>query len=124
MIYKDMLERRASLFLLEYIAIVLVLGMFAVVAIPHADQMIQNSRAMARENELHNIQTAVTEMLCDSRAGVLESVGPTADISRVHTKDMPPLVLKDYLTGRTKKSGKLDCAYGFTSDGTVIPMVP
>jgi hypothetical protein len=82
--------------------------------------MMNESRAVSREIEFYNIQTAVTEMLYDSTAGRLESVGPTTDMSRVRTSDTPPLVLKDYLPGTNDSPVKLVCTYGFAADGTVL----
>ncbi|MGD0794795.1 MAG: hypothetical protein ABR958_04280 [Dehalococcoidales bacterium] len=119
-----MREKQASVFFLEVVAILAMLGSLSAVAIPHAGQMVSDSRAMARENELDRIQTAVAEMLNDSAAGTLVSIGPTADMSRVCTRDVPPLVLKDYLPARRNHPERPGGFYGFTSDGTVIPMVP
>lgn len=118
----EMQDKQASIFFLEVVAIVTMLAALSAVAFPDAGQMVNYSRAMAREKELDNIQMAVTAMLDDSATGTLESVGPTADICRVHTRDLPPLVLKDYLPGgHNHQPGGV---YGFTSDGIVVQMVP
>jgi hypothetical protein len=118
-----MQEKQTELFFMEFLVIVIILGFLLVIAVPHVGQMINQSRMMSRETELQDIQVAVKHMLDDSAAGKLESVGPTADISRVHTWDMPPLVLKDYLKGREETSSEPGCTYGFAVDGTVIQFV-
>jgi type II secretory pathway pseudopilin PulG len=119
-----MQEKQEAWIFIEIFCVMIMLGMLASVAVPHAGQMMQESKAMSREAELYNIQTAVTEMLNDSPAGKLQSVGPVADMSRVRTCDTPPLILKDYLPGKHDNSGKQGYAYGFTADGTVILMTP
>jgi type II secretory pathway pseudopilin PulG len=117
-------ERQMAGFFLELVAVVAMLGSLAAVAIPQAGQMVSGSRALAREAELDKVQAAVLRMLRDSDTGSLEPVGPTAETDRVRTKDVPSLILTDYLTTRHNHEVKLDGAYGFTSDGTVIPMAP
>jgi Tfp pilus assembly protein PilE len=119
-----MQEKRTSLFFLETLIIVIVFGFLSAIAIPHVGQMVNKSRGVSREAEFNHIQTAVTEMLYDSTAGKLESVGPTADMSLVHTCDTPPLVLKDYLPDKNESSIKSGCAYGFAADGTVLQIMP
>jgi Tfp pilus assembly protein PilE len=119
-----MQEKQTALFFLETFVIVTVLGLLSAVAIPDAGRMINNSRAMSREAEFHDIQTAVTEMLYDSTGGMLVSVGPTSDMSLVRTRDTPPLILKNYLSGRGSSPDKLDYTYGFTADGVVIQITP
>jgi hypothetical protein len=119
-----MQEKQASLFFLEIFVIVTVLGLLSAIAIPHAGQMMRQSKAVSREAELHDIQTAVTEMLDDSAAGRLESVGPIADMNLVRTCDTPPLVLKDYLPVMLDSPVKLGYTYGFAADGTVLQMIP
>jgi hypothetical protein len=119
-----MQEKQATLFFLELLIIVFVLGFLSTAAIPHAGRMIQESKAMSREAELQNIQAAVIKMLDDSAAGKLESIGPIVDISIVHTRDVPPLVLKNYLSGKKDSSIKSGCAYGFAADGTILQIMP
>ena len=86
--------------------------------------MVNNSRMAGFNTEFDNIQTAVTAMLSESDTGVLEPVGPTADMSKVKTADTPPLVLTDYLIGLDETSLKSGCIYTFTADGTVIQILP
>lgn len=119
-----MQEKQTCIFFLEIFVIVAVLGFLAAIAIPNIGKMMNNSKAVSRETELHDVQTAVTEMLFDSAAGALESVGPTADMSLVCTRDTPPLVLKDYLLGLEDSSVKLGCTYSFAADGTVLQTIP
>jgi hypothetical protein len=112
--------KRVAVFFLEIVVVLVMLTSLGAVAVPHAGRMLSSGRAMAREVELENIEAAVTRMLGDSAAGTLEPVGPTADMSYVRTNDVPSLVLQDYLPG----AGKCGGAYAFTSDGTVILLVP
>lgn len=116
-------DKETAILFIEIIAVVIILSILSAVAIPHVGQMIYKSKAEARDAELHNIQTAVTEMLYDSSAGTLEPVGPVDDLKQVKTRDPQPLVLSDYLMGEEEciKSG---CSYLFTSDGTVVQMMP
>lgn len=113
----------AGLFL-EIFAVVAVLGSLAAVAIPQVFHMVDTSKAESREIELHNIQTAVTEMILDSYDGKLIPVGPTADMNQVLTSDSSPLVLADYLTGAEMGRLKLGCTYLFSADGTVSQLLP
>lgn len=101
----------------------LVLGTLSAIAIPRVGQMIERGDVVAREAELHNIQTAVIEMLCDSSTRALEPVGPTADMTEVTTSDIPPLVLADYL-GMENGSLSCSCNYTFAADGKVIQFAP
>jgi len=103
---------------------VAILGILSAIAIPHVGQMIYKSKVESQETELHNIQTAVTEMLYDSTARTLEPVGPTIDMSQVRTIDTPPLVLSDYLLGLNGTSLELSCRYIFNVDGTVTQVLP
>ncbi len=119
-----MKEKQVAGIFLEIFVVVLILSLLLAVAIPHVGQMLSKSKAVSRETELQNIRTAVIEMLCDSGAGILEPVGPTNDMSEVHTRDIPPLFLSDYLQGRSGCSGEDPCTYSFTADGTVVPMGP
>jgi hypothetical protein len=115
-----MQDKQTVLLFLEIFVIVIFLGLLSAVALPHAGEMLRENKALSHEAELQDIQTAVTEMLCDSTAGRLESVGPVADMSLVHTCDTPPLVLKDYFHDKKDISIKSGCMYGFTADGTVL----
>jgi Tfp pilus assembly major pilin PilA len=117
-----MQEKQTALVFIEMFVVVAILGILSAVAIPHVGQMIYKSKAEASYAELHNIQTAVTEMLCDSNAGTLEPVGPVNDLKQVKTRDPQPLILADYLMAETNylKSG---CLYCFTADGTVMQMM-
>jgi len=85
--------------------------------------MMAKTGAIAQESELHNIQTAVIEMLSDSDTHTLEPVGPTADMNEVLTSDKPPLVLADYLAidGGSLSSG---CSYTFDTHGKVTQTLP
>jgi Tfp pilus assembly protein PilE len=118
-----MQEKQTALIFIEIFAVVAILSVLSAVAIPHAGKMIYQSKMESRQTELHDIQTAVTEMLYDSNSGSLEPVGPVNDLKQVKTRDPQPLVLSDYLLGGAVclKSG---CFYLFTADGTVVQMMP
>jgi len=119
-----MQEKQVAGIFLEIFVVVVTLGLLSAIALPHVSQMISKSKHVSLETELQNIQTAVTEMLCDSETGTLEPVGPTADMGQVHTCDTPPLVLKDYLLGEADGPDELDCTYIFSADGTVNQVIP
>jgi type II secretory pathway pseudopilin PulG len=119
-----MQDKQVASIFLEIFVVAVILGVLSAVAIPQVGQMMNKSKFVSRETEFQNIQTAVTEMLEDSITGMLEPVGPTADMGRVHTTDMPPLVLKDYLLGVKDGSVRLGCNYAFTADGTINQIVP
>jgi type II secretory pathway pseudopilin PulG len=120
-----MQERQTAGLFLEIFVVMAILGVLSAIAIPHVGQMINKSKFESQEAELHNIQTAVTEMLYDSKTDTLEPVGPTDDMSQVHTTDTPPLVLTDYLQGMGDdpivKSG---CSYIFSANSTVRQILP
>ncbi len=109
---------------MEIFVVVAILSTLAAVAIPHVTQMIGKAKTVSYESELQDIQTAVVEMLYDSVTGILEPVGPTADMSEVRTSDDPPLVLSDYLLGLEAGSLKSGRHYVFTADGTVMQILP
>ena len=118
-----MQQRQAAGLLLTIFVVLGILGILSAIAIPHVNQMIYKTKAEARETEFLKIQTAVIEMLRESACGMLEPIGPTADISQVRTRDAEPLVLSDYLSGIKDNCLASGCQYSFTSDGTVLQVV-
>lgn len=119
-----MLEKSPGIIFLEIFIIIAILGTLSAIALPSIGRMFGKGEVESRDLELHNIQTAVTEMLCDSTAGTLSPVGPTDDMSLVRTSDTPPLVLKDYLQGLESNQLQTDCTYNFAADGTVVQECP
>jgi type II secretory pathway pseudopilin PulG len=123
MVEKQIQDKQTAIIFFEIIAVVAILSVLLAVAIPHVGQMINQSKTDARNVELHNIQTAVSEMLYDSTSGAIEPVGPVNDLEQVKTRDSQPLVLSDYIMDG-EKCIKTGCSYLFTSDGTVVQMMP
>ena len=121
---ETMQEREGTGFFLEIVVVVAVLGFLAAIAIPNIGQLINKGKIESYEAELHNIQTAVTQMLTESNTGTLNPVGPAANMSEVQTSDTPPLVLTDYLTGLDGTLVKSGCTYTFAADGTVTQTPP
>jgi len=119
-----MQERGAFGFFLEALVAIAILGTLAAVAIPNIGTLFSKGKIESRDYELHNIQTAVIEMLTESAAGNLQPAGPTADMSQVQTSDTPPLALTDYLTGLDGNSVTSGCTYTFAADGTVTQTSP
>jgi type II secretory pathway pseudopilin PulG len=119
-----MQEKRLINVFLEIFIVVAILGTLSAVALPNIGRMFNKGKVESRESELHNVRTAVIEMLCESADGILQPVGPTADMGQVCTTDTPPLVLADYLWGLDDGSVKLNCTYAFTADGTVTQVLP
>jgi len=119
-----MKEREGLGFFLEIVVVVVMLSTLSAVAMPSIGKMINKSRVAGFGTELDNIQTAVTAMLAESDAGVLVPVGPTADMSKVKTADMVPLVLTDYLRGLDETVLESGCTYKFTANGTVTQILP
>lgn len=119
-----MQEKQAAGLFLEVFIVVAILGTLSAIAIPRVGEMINKAGVGSQESELHNIQTAVIAMLCDSTTGTVEPVGPTDDMSEVCTSDTPPLVLADYLTGLDGGSLNTGCNYTFAADGTVTQIPP
>ncbi|OGO45447.1 MAG: hypothetical protein A2Z05_04885 [Chloroflexi bacterium RBG_16_60_22] len=119
-----MQEKQATGVFLEMLIVVVILGLLAAIAMPHVSQLFGKGKAEAWEAELHNIQTATVAMLFDSGTGTLVPVGPTADMTLVHTTDSPPLVLADYLGGLDGGAVTLGCQYIFAADGTVRQLLP
>jgi hypothetical protein len=113
--------RHAAGFWLVSFMIIAVVAILATIAIPHVGQMLAKDGAEKRELELYKVETAVSDMLYQSICHTLEPVGPTSDMSQVHTRDIDPLVLADYLVGVTVDSG---CRYEFAADGTVVQLAP
>lgn len=119
-----MQEKKAAGIFLEIFIVVAILGTLSAIAIPSVGQMMDKAGISAQKSELHNIQTAVIEMLYDSTTGTLEPVGPTADMSEVRTSDTPPLVLADYLLGLDGGTLNSRCNYTFAADGKVTQILP
>jgi type II secretory pathway pseudopilin PulG len=119
-----MQDKQVAGFFLEIWVVVVILGLLAAITLPNVGKMLGKSRDVSAETELQNVQTAVTEMLCDSEAGTLEPVGPTGNLSEVHTCDIPPLYLSDYLLGDGDGTDELVCTYSFAADGTVDQIEP
>jgi hypothetical protein len=115
------LIKQATGFWLVTFIIIAVVAILAVIAIPHVKTMLAKEDAKNREFELYQIKTAVTDMLYKSSCHILEPVGPTSNMSQVHTRDIEPLVLADYLVGINIDTG---CRYEFTVDGTVVQLAP
>jgi type II secretory pathway pseudopilin PulG len=119
-----MQDKQVAGFFLETWLVVIILGLLAAITLPNVGRMLGKSRDVAAEMELQNVQTAVTEMLCDSETGTMEPVGPTWDLSEVHTCDSPPLYLSDYLPGEDEGPDEAVGTYSFAGDGTVEQIEP
>jgi len=121
----DMMQEKAlaSVFL-EIFVVTVIIGVLAAVAVPNFGRMANADQWKAGEAELHDIQTAVTEMMFDSDTGALVPVGPTSDMDSVKTSDTPPLRLVDYLLSGDRDDTGQNCSYTFTADGTVIQCLP
>jgi type II secretory pathway pseudopilin PulG len=119
-----MQNRRVVGYFLEAFVVMAILGTLSAIAIPRIGHLVNEGKVESYDSELHNIQTAVIEMLSDSITGVLKPVGPTADMSQVQTTDTPPLVLTDYLNGLSGDSIESGCTYTFTAHGKVTQTHP
>lgn len=119
-----MQEKQAAGLFLEVFVVVAILGTLSAIAIPRVGEMINKAEVGSQESELHNIQTAVISMLCDSTTGTLVPVGPTDDMSEVRTSDTPPLILADYLLDKYGGSSNTGCNYTFAADGAVEQVLP
>jgi type II secretory pathway pseudopilin PulG len=119
-----MQNRQVVGYFLEAFVVIAILGTLSAIAIPQISHLVNEGKTESYESELHNIQTAVTEMLSDSMTGILRPVGPTADMSQVQTTDTPPLVLTNYLTRLGENSIKSGCTYTFTAHGKVTQKYP
>lgn len=118
-----MQEKRAAGIFLEIFIVVAILGTLSAIAIPRIGQMMDKAGVSSREVELHNIRTAMSQMMIESDTGTFKPAGPTTDMSEVRTTDTPPLVLKDYLRlldGDLLKSG---CTYVFNANGDVTQII-
>ena len=119
-----MQERQTARFFLEILIVVVILGTLLAVAIPHINRLFNKNEAESNESELHQIQTAVIEMLDASTTKTLISVGPTSDMGEVRTSDIPPLVLTDYLPGTNGDLFIPENTYMFSINGTVTKVSP
>lgn len=116
----EIIKQAAGFWLATFI-IMAIIAILAVIAIPHVKTMIAKEDAKNREFELYHVKTAVADMLDQSVCRSLEPVGPTSNMSQVHTRDIAPLVLVNYLEGIKIDTG---CRYEFTADGTVVQLAP
>jgi hypothetical protein len=113
-------HKQTAWFIIVVFIVIGILGALAAVAIPHAGEMAYASKAGDRTLELFTIQSAVAQMMCQSHASQIQSIGPTDDLNLVHTTDPDPLALADFLPDF--KDGRLTSGYtySFTSDGLVL----
>ncbi|MFC1917687.1 type II secretion system protein [Chloroflexota bacterium] len=117
-------QNRGFNFFIEVLAVVVILGSLSAAATPYVSKFIGTGRTEARAAEFHNIQTAVVEMLADSKTGTMQAVGPTSDMNLVRTTDQPPLALNDYLFGLDGTHVSSIYHYSFDINGTVIQGEP
>jgi hypothetical protein len=115
-------HKQASVFLVGIFVALGLLGILAAVALPHASDMVYQSNAQNKEDELLHIQSAVTEMLFESPDGTLVSIGPVTDLTMVRTTDAAPLVLADFLPPEINPILDSGCLYSFTSEGLVVQL--
>jgi hypothetical protein len=115
-------HKQAAGFLVGLFVVLAALGILAAVALPHASDMVYQNTAHDREDELLRIQSAVTEMLFESPAGTLVSIGPTGDLNLVRTADVEPLYLDEFLPPEVNPRLESGYKYSFTSDGLVIQL--
>jgi len=115
-------HKQGSIFLVGALVTLVILGVLAAVAVPHASDMLYQSTVHEREIELLRICSAVDEMLRESPAGRLVSVGPVTDLSLVHTADADPLNLTDFLPSEMDNHIGSGCRYSFTADGLVLQL--
>ncbi|MFC1941616.1 Tfp pilus assembly protein FimT/FimU [Chloroflexota bacterium] len=119
-----MQEKAGAGYFIEIVVVVALLGALSAIAIPHINHLFGKGKTESYDSELHNIQTAVTAMQVESAAGILITVGPTADMSQVQTIDAPPLKLTDFLYSLDDTLIRSGCTYTFNADGTVIQTPP
>jgi len=117
-------EKEGMGYFIEIVVVVALLSLLSAVAIPNIGELLSKGKIESYDSELHNIQTAVIQILVESTAGTLKPVGPTADMSQVQTIDTPPLVLTDYLIGLNDTSVRSGCTYTFAANGTVTQTPP
>ena len=113
-------HRQTAIFMVIAFVTLGILGLLSAVAVPHAFNMAHQSKSAVNETELLKIRAAVEDMLQQSPAGKLISIGPVSDLSLVKTADEPALELTDYLPPEITNPITSGCTYGFTSDGLVV----
>jgi hypothetical protein len=117
-------RKRKIILILEGIIFFIFVAALSSIAVPEIEQMIGSDQKELHVQELNDIQGAVAEMLADSPSGTLNPVGPTQDMELVHTNDVTPLVLENYLNSNGAFIIKSDCYYTFTADGQVTQDCP
>src|SRR4030043_492860 len=70
-----MQEKQSALIFLEFLVVVLTLGLLSAVALPHVGQMAASRNDVSMEAEFKNVHTAVAAMLRDSASGAVAPVG-------------------------------------------------
>ena len=74
--------------LMELVVVIAILAIIAVMVVPNVGQFIGGGKTEAYAAELHNVRTAVTAMLAESKAGELDaSVSATDEMDEVTTDD-------------------------------------
>jgi type II secretory pathway pseudopilin PulG len=108
-------------FILEAIAVFVMMAVLTSIAVPKIERMIDQEQSA---DEFAVVKNAVVEMLADSQVKTLQPAGPVRDLTGVRTNDLPPLYLADYLDISKIESDGLDCEYTFTAEGEVIQQCP
>ena len=119
-----MQRKRKIGFILEAIAVFVIMAVLSSIAVPKIGEMIDREQDDLLADEFITVKTAVTEMLDESTVKTLQPIGPIQDIARVQTNDTPPLVLADYLDIDDMRSVELGCHYTFTAEGEVTQDCP
>ena len=111
--------------IVEILIVVAILAVLAVVVGVNFGKYIGQGETEACATELKDIQTAVTGMLSDSSAGVLDSAYNNIDDMDLVTADSGALVLSNYLKRLDEDNEVLTgCDYNFTVNGTVTQQTP
>jgi type II secretory pathway pseudopilin PulG len=119
-----MKRTRKIVYVLEAIVVFALMAVLTSIAVPKIGDMIEQDRNDMRSEELHDVETAVAEMLSESTVKTLQSTDFIQDISLVQTNDSPPLFLGDYLDIEETQSSDLGCSYSFAADGEVTQECP
>ena len=106
--------------LVEILVVVAVLAAMAVVAGVYIGKSLDDSKTEAYATELYDIRVAVSNMLHESEAGILDSAQSDISDMDLVTADSGVQVLSDYLDQIHPDGNVLTgCTYSFTVDGTV-----
>lgn len=110
--------------LIELLVVVAILGVLAAIVVPNVSKFINSGNTAAASEELHNVQTAVTSAMAESKVGSVAGwdtlpldASSTVNLSKTVDASTGTFTVGSYITGGNTV---LKGTYSIGTDGSVI----